>query len=286
MAGQRGLYRDLRGFQVADLADHDRIRVLAQDRAQCGAETHADARIDLDLADTGEVVLHRVFHGQDVAGAAVELAQRRIQRGGLATAGRAGHQQHAVGLVDGILEQLLLVRLVAQLVDAQLGRTAIQDTQHHLLAEQGRQCAHAEVDLLGLGQVELDAAVLRHALLGDVQLRHHLQARGDALIELHRRARHHLQQPVDAQAHPVVVFIGLEVDVRGALADGIHQHLVDELHHRGPRHPPLHPGFPCPRRRRPARHRALRGWHAIAPACGGSGLHPPGSVPPPDWCGT
>lgn len=46
-------------------------------------------------------------------------------------------------------------------------------------------------------------------------------------------ARDHLQQAVDAQAHAIVVFIGLEVDVRGALADCVHQHLVDELHHRG-----------------------------------------------------
>ena len=30
MASQRGLHRDLRGFDIAEFADHDRIRVLPQ----------------------------------------------------------------------------------------------------------------------------------------------------------------------------------------------------------------------------------------------------------------
>jgi hypothetical protein len=52
----------------------------------------------------------------------VEDVERGVQRHGLAGAGGAGHQHHAVGLLDRIEKQLLLVRLVAQLVDAELGR--------------------------------------------------------------------------------------------------------------------------------------------------------------------
>ena len=33
MPGERGLHRDLRGFDVADLADEDHVGVLAQDGA-------------------------------------------------------------------------------------------------------------------------------------------------------------------------------------------------------------------------------------------------------------
>ncbi len=233
MAGLRRLDRNLGRLQVADFADHDDVRILSQERAQRCGEGHAALVVLLHLVDAGQADFHRVFGGGNVARLVVEDAQRGIQRNGLARTGGAGHQHHAVRLVDRIQEQLLLVRLVAQFVDAQLGRAAIQDTQHHLFTEQGRQRADAEIDLLGLGQVELDAPVLRHALFGDVQLCHHLQARGNALVQLHRRARHHLQQAVDAQAHAVIVFVGLEVDVRCALADRVDQHLVDELHHRG-----------------------------------------------------
>ena len=64
--------------------------------------------------------------------------------------------------------------LVAQLFDAELGSAAVQDAQHHLFAEQCRKGADAEVDLLGLAQVELDAPILRHALFRDIQPRHYL----------------------------------------------------------------------------------------------------------------
>jgi len=66
VAGERGLYRDLRGFVVADFADHDDVRVLAQDGAQRLGEIQIDFRIHLCLADTGELVLDRVFHCHDV----------------------------------------------------------------------------------------------------------------------------------------------------------------------------------------------------------------------------
>ena len=42
VAGQGGLDRIGGGLQVADLADHDDIRVLAQDIAQDGGEGHVD----------------------------------------------------------------------------------------------------------------------------------------------------------------------------------------------------------------------------------------------------
>ena len=41
-----------------------------------------------------------------------------------------------------------------------------------------------------------------------------------------------LEHAVHAQTHPVIGLIRLEVDIRCAALDGIHQHLVDELDHR------------------------------------------------------
>jgi hypothetical protein len=42
--GQRGLHRDARRFLVADLADHDDVRVLSQDAAERSGERQPDAR--------------------------------------------------------------------------------------------------------------------------------------------------------------------------------------------------------------------------------------------------
>ena len=59
VAGERGLHGDLRGFEVADFADHHHVRVLAQDGAQAAREGHFDLGVDLGLADAVDVVLDR-----------------------------------------------------------------------------------------------------------------------------------------------------------------------------------------------------------------------------------
>jgi len=63
----------------------------------------------------------------------------------------------------------------------------VQEPQHDLLAEQGRQHRHAVVHLLALSlelHLDLDSAVLGKALLGDVQLRHDLDAGGDGVFDV------------------------------------------------------------------------------------------------------
>ena len=83
-----------------------------------------------------------------------------------------------------------------------------------------------------LAHLQLDAAVLRHAALGDVQLRHDLEARDERRLELHRRLHDLLQRAVDAVAHADVVLEALEVDVRRAALHRIREDGVDELDDR------------------------------------------------------
>ena len=51
VAGERGLDRDLRRLEVADFADQDDVRVLAQERAQRGGEVQPDLLVHLHLVD-------------------------------------------------------------------------------------------------------------------------------------------------------------------------------------------------------------------------------------------
>jgi len=78
-------------------------------------------------------------------------------------------------------------------------------------------------------ELELDAAVLRHAALGDVQRRHDLEARDQRGAHLHRRLHDLEQGAVDAIAHAQLVLEAFEVDIRGAAFDGVGQNGVDEL---------------------------------------------------------
>ncbi|MDT4806976.1 hypothetical protein FQZ97_398160 [compost metagenome] len=109
----------------------------------------------------------------------------------------------------------------------------VEDPHHDLLAPEGGQGIDAKIDGLGLGYLHLDPAVLGLAPFGDIQGGHHLQACGDAGGQLDGRLGHFMQHPVGTKAHAVGALVGLEVQVGGAAADGVQQHLVDEAHHRG-----------------------------------------------------
>ena len=227
VTGLRGFDRDLGGFQVADFADHDDVRILAQKGFQRRGERQADAGIDVDLVDAGQVDFRRVLGRRDVDVVGVEDVQPGVQRHGLARASRASYQNHALRLLQRLEVFLFLVGFVAERVDAELRAGRIEDTAADLFAEQRRAGADAEVDRLGLGDVELDAAVLRHAALGEVEPRHHLDARGDAPGHRDRRRGDRLEFAVLAVADAEAFLVRLEVDVRGALVDRIDHQLVD-----------------------------------------------------------
>ncbi len=147
----------------------------------------------------------------------VEDIEAGVQRHGLAAAGGAGHQDHALRLGE-VLE--VQSRAGTARSPARRCRASRCDgsriRSHDLFAEQRRAGADAKVDGAILGQPHLDAAVLRHAALGDVEARHDLEARDDLDRELHRRLRDFLQHAVHAGADAEGLFVGLEVDVRGA----------------------------------------------------------------------
>src|SRR3546814_9806446 len=75
----------------------------------------------------------------------------------------------AVGLGQGIEVELLLDVVVTELLDAHLRRAAIEQAQHDLLAKQGGAGGHAEIHLGLFRDLELDAAILRHPLFGDIE---------------------------------------------------------------------------------------------------------------------
>ena len=64
--GEGGPEADLRRLLVADLADHDHVGVLPQERPERRGEGQADLGLDLDLVHPLELVFDRVLDGADV----------------------------------------------------------------------------------------------------------------------------------------------------------------------------------------------------------------------------
>ena len=231
VAGQRRLDRGARGLDVAHFADQDDVRVLAHDRAQGAGEIQPDLRLDLDLVDAVHPVFHRVLDGDDLDPAFIELGQRRVQRGGLAGAGRPGHQHDAVRLRQRLAQPCALGVGVAERAQVQADVLAVEQAQHHRFAMRGRHGGHAQVEFAAL-HAQLDAAVLRQPAFGDVEP-------GEDLEAAHHRRRHRqrrrvgfLQHAVHAVAQFHLALERLQVDVGCAQFHRALQHLVDDADHR------------------------------------------------------
>ena len=138
VAGEARLHGDLGGLGIADLADHDDVRVLAEDGAEPVGEGEIDLRVDLDLAHPLQLVLDRVLDGDDVLLRRVDLVQRGIEGGGLAAAGRAGDQDDAAGAGQEPLHEAARSLGQADLRQGQDAALLVQKPQHHPLAEKGR----------------------------------------------------------------------------------------------------------------------------------------------------
>ena len=109
----------------------------------------------------------------------------------------------------------------------------VENPQHRVLAEDARHHRHAEVDLAALRQ-HLEAAVLGHAPLGDVELGHHLDARDHLLGHLQARERvpTMLSTPSSRYLMTSCVAVRLQVDVAGAGLERVVQGRVHQPHDR------------------------------------------------------
>ena len=181
------------------------------------------------MVHSSELILHRIFNGDDLADLVVDLVQRGVQRGSLAAACRSRDQHNAVGQIENPSKALQLPRSQADLGQAPQGRVLSQETHDdRFTVEHGN---HRDSDIhLVVFDADLDAAVLRQTLLRNVQMTEDLDARNDRRLKLFELGwkRDLLQLAVDAVTNPELVLEGFEVDVRRPQFDGILEHLVDE----------------------------------------------------------
>ena len=108
-----------------------------------------------------------------------------------------------------------------------MGRAAVQQAHHHLLAIATRQGADPEIHFAA-AEHAADPAVLGQAPLGDVQIGHDLEAGGDCRCEPLRECFNMLPQyAIDAEADVQGMVLGFDVNVAGAGGEGFDQ---DPIH--------------------------------------------------------
>ena len=67
VTSHRRANRDVRGFDVANLADHHHVRILSQNVTETFGERQIDLRFHVDLRNTGQSIFHRFFNRDDAA---------------------------------------------------------------------------------------------------------------------------------------------------------------------------------------------------------------------------
>src|SRR4029077_19974568 len=197
---------------IADLADHDDVGILAEERPQDLRKRVAGLAVHRNLGDAGHHPLDRVLDADDVGLPGAEVAKGGVEGGRLARAGWAGHEYQAVGAGERLAQAYRGLRIVAQLIERLQRALAVDDPHHDFLAVDGRQRRQPDVDRPFV-DAHPERAVLRTEADRDVGLRHDLEAVADR-VRGGRRQRHgRLEDAADPEADARALARAVDVDV-------------------------------------------------------------------------
>ena len=146
MPCQRRLYRNLGGFPVADFAHQHNVGVLPQDRAQARRKGQPNLIIDLGLADPVDGIFNRVFDGQYVALAVVQLLECCIKRRRFARSRWPRDEDDAVGFPKRCFERGTRSLVHPERVQAGGCIGLVEQAQNHPFPAATGESRHTDID--------------------------------------------------------------------------------------------------------------------------------------------
>ncbi|MNE52234.1 hypothetical protein D3C80_1468980 [compost metagenome] len=117
-----------------------------------------------------------------------------------------------MGLMNQSRQRRELRRAYAHPGEIQTDAAFIQQTHHHPLAVIGRKHGHPHIDGPA-ANLQRDTAILRDALLGNVQFGHHLNARCQQGRQLMLGSQNGFQHPINTKADHQFAVIGLDMNI-------------------------------------------------------------------------
>src|SRR5262249_21625838 len=134
--------------------------------------------IHRNLGDAVQLILDRIFNGDDFVFFVSNFVERCVQRRRFTRSGRTRHEHHAVWFSDVATKLSQVVRIEPDDIEVEILERLVdlffvEDTNHRVFAVHGRHDRNAKVDVAGF-VAYAEATVLRHATLGDVEFRHYL----------------------------------------------------------------------------------------------------------------
>ena len=122
---QGRLDRDLCRLLVPDLADHDLVGVVTQDRAKTAGKGQPLLFIDRDLRDPRQLILDWILDRDDLVFFVLDFGKRCVQGGRLTGSGGPRHEHHPIRLLDKPSQPQQVLGLEPANIEAQLGELAV-----------------------------------------------------------------------------------------------------------------------------------------------------------------
>src|SRR4030095_8718156 len=171
---------------VANLTDHDLVRIVAQDRTKTAVECQTLLLVHWYLSDSMKLILNGIFDGDNLVFFVSYFVERGVERCGFSGTRWSSHEHHAVRLSDVTtkLPQVLLgkadhieVQILKRFVDLFL----VENTNNSVFAVNRRHDRNTKVDVASF-VTNPEASVLWDASFSDIQLRHDFDTRDQSLV--------------------------------------------------------------------------------------------------------
>ena len=133
VAGQGGLDGDSRRLLIADLADHNNVRVLTQKTSQGVGESKPRRIVDFKLVNAGDVAFDGILNRTNVDLFIVQFRQGGVQGCIFSGTGRPGSQNNTIGGADDFAEFLKILIIESQRLQAGQDAADINDTNDDLV---------------------------------------------------------------------------------------------------------------------------------------------------------
>ena len=221
VACQCRLHRHGRRLAIPNLTDHNYVRILAHDAAQSARKVETDFRLNLDLIDTGKLVLDGVFERDDLHLGTVDPAHEGVKARGLAGTCGSGQKYDTRSHLEVFKDARFDVGREPEQAHVINQSRLAQESQHGALTTfVQRQSRNADIDFLA-ADTQLDLSILGAPAFGDIHRGKYLESRDDRQHHRRRNAFNLLEHPVDAETHSSPTRVRLNVHVRCAAAQGL-----------------------------------------------------------------
>jgi hypothetical protein len=185
------------------------------------------------LVHVGQAVFDGILDRDHVDLGPEDVTESGVDRRRLAAPGRAGDEEGSRGAEDDLLQLHLQLVREPDLGERGRGSGLFEQAHDHAFALDRRQHGDADVEQApGTRRANGHSSVLRHAMLGDVEPREHLDPADHTGGVLPRDSFHLLEDPVDPEPHDQHIAMWHEVDVARTIVRSLQDDRVHELDRR------------------------------------------------------